>query len=137
MQKSIYKIYNATLNDIAGIKGLAAKHTKELGFILRPALEEAVKRGELLCAKDFDCNIAGFCHYHRRRDGVSVIYEICVNPEVRGGGLGLAMINRLPRPVKLKCPEDNESNGFYKHIGCKLLGVEKGKKRKLNVWCYV
>jgi ribosomal protein S18 acetylase RimI-like enzyme len=117
-------------DEIDTIKRVAAKHTRELGFILRPALEEAVRRGELL----FDQGTGAFCHYHRRRDGVTVIYEICVPPEARGRGIGRTMVDMLLCPVQCKCPEDNASNGFYEHIGFTRVAVEPGKKRKLNVW---
>jgi N-acetylglutamate synthase-like GNAT family acetyltransferase len=120
----------AKLTDIDAIKKVAAKHTKELGFILRPALIEAVKREELLYETETD----SFCHYHTRRDGVSVIYEICVPTECRGKGIAQQMINMIPLPIALKRPVDNESNKFYAHIGFSLFSVEPGKKRQLNVW---
>lgn len=120
----------AMMSDIDTIKETAKKMVKEVGFILRPALVEAVKRQELL----YDDLTASFCHYHTRRDGVSVIYEICVPVEHRGKGIAKTMINMIPTPVRLKCPVDNESNGFYKYIGFELLGTEPGKKRMLNIW---
>jgi N-acetylglutamate synthase-like GNAT family acetyltransferase len=120
----------ATLTDIDAIKEVAKHYVKELGFILRPALEEAVRREELL----YEDKTNSFCHYHTRRDGVSVIYEICVPVEHRGGGIAKAMINMIPPPIQLKCPVDNESNKFYEHFGFKLLCVDPGEKRMLNVW---
>ena len=120
----------ATTADIDRIKDVAKRYTHELGFILRPALEEAVRRGELL----YDPPTGSFCHYHRRRDGVSVIYEICVPKEARGQGLARQMLNMLLLPIQLKCPVDNESNGFYQHMGFTLAAVEPGKTRQLNVW---
>lgn len=120
----------ATLSDIDAIKKVAQKHTKELGFILRPALEEAVRREELL----FEPESGSFCHYHVRRDSICTVYEICVPPEQRGRGIAKQMINMLPRPVRLKCPVDNESNGFYQKYGFEKIAVEPGKKRELNVW---
>jgi ribosomal protein S18 acetylase RimI-like enzyme len=120
----------ARMSEIDAIKQVAQKHSREIGFILRPALVEAVKRGELL----IDTASGGFCHYHRRRDGVSVIYEICVPEAARGAGTARAMIDMLLRPVELKCPVDNASNGFYEHIGFTLIRTDPGKKRQLNVW---
>ena len=120
----------AMMNDIDAIKQVAKDYTHELGFILRPALEAAVQRGELL----YDPPTGAFCHFHRRRDMVSVIYEICVPDEARGQGIARQMINMLLVPIQLKCPVDNESNKFYEHIGFKLVEVQQGKKRKLNLW---
>jgi len=120
----------AKISDIDIIKQVAAKHTRELGFILRPALVEAVRREELL----FDDATGSFCHYHTRRDGVSVIYEICVPEQFRNMGIAKSFLYMIPLPIQLKCPIDNESNNFYQHLGFKLVGVEQGKKRRLNVW---
>lgn len=122
-------IRQATIADIDHIKAVAARYKPELGFILRPALVEAVGRGELLYHPS-----GAFCHYHTRRDGVTTIYEICVPAEARGQGLGRQLIERLPRPVRLKCPVTNESNGFYRRLGFVLVETVPGKKRELNIW---
>lgn len=78
--------------------------------------------------------MGAFCHWHKRKDGISIIYEICVADEARGKGLGRKMIDLLPLPIRLKCPVDNESNKFYEHLGFKLVGIVPGRKRKLNIW---
>jgi hypothetical protein len=65
---------------------------------------------------------------------VAVIYEICTPQEARGKGIGRAIIERIPLPIELKCPLDNESNHFYQHIGFRKVRVDPGKKRQLNVW---
>ncbi len=120
----------ASLGDIDRIKQVAQRYVKEIGFILRPALEEAVRREELL----YDPSSGAFCHFHRRRDGVTTLYEICVPDEARGRGLARQMIDMLLVPIQLKCPVDNVSNGFYEHLGFELVEVVQGKKRDLNVW---
>ena len=38
--------------------------------------------------------------------------------------------------IVAKCPEELESNGFYKKLGFELTDIEDGRKRKLNVWTY-
>lgn len=128
-----YQICKATLEDIDGIKKIADKNANEIGFVLRPALEEHCKKGSLLVAKDKD-KIIGFCNYNKRNDGVNIIYEICNDFKYRGNGIAKAMIEKIERPIQLKCPIDNESNNFYKHYGFKLIEIEDGKKRKLNIW---
>lgn len=128
-----YEICQATLEDIDGIKKIADKNANEIGFVLRPALEEHCKRGSLLVAKDKDI-IIGFCNYNKRKDGVNIIYEICNDFKYRGNGIAKSMIEKLKKPIQLKCPIDNESNKFYEHYGFKLIDIEEGKKRKLNVW---
>ena len=123
----------ATLQDIDVIKKIADKHTKEIGFVLRPALLEHCNKKTLLIY-EIDGEVVGFCNYHRRRDGINVIYEICVSDNYRNKGIAKQLIDNVPKPIRLKCPVDNESNKFYKRIGFELIRVDEGKKRKLNVW---
>lgn len=123
----------ATLDDIVAIKKIADKHTREIGFVLKPALEEHCRK-ETLLVSETDGEVSGFCNYHHRRDGVNVIYEICVSDNFRHRGIAKEMIDKIPRPIQLKCPVDNESNNFYVHIGAKLLETVSGKKRALNVY---
>lgn len=123
----------ATLDDISDIKKIADKNSKEIGFVLRPALEEHCKKNTLLVC-EFDDKIAGFCNYHHRKDGINVIYEICVSKDFRNKGLAKELINSVPRPIRLKCPVDNESNKFYQHIGAKLVETVPGRKRDLNIY---
>lgn len=63
-----------------------------------------------------------------------VIYEIAVPKAWQGKGIGAAMINALPRPIRLKCTQDNPANGFYLRVGFILIDTEAGRKRPLNVY---
>lgn len=129
-----YEVKKAQLDDIDKIKQIADKYTKEIGFVLKPALEENCNKGTLVVAKQGE-RVLGFCNYNKRKaDGVNVIYEICVDTRYRGNGIARKMINFLDRPIRLKCPVDNESNNFYAAIGFSHVDVEQGKKRQLNVW---
>ena len=123
----------ATLEDIDSIKKIADKYTKEIGFVLRPALVEHCNKKTLL-VYEIDGEIMGFCNYHHRRDGINVIYEICVSDNYRNKGIAKQLIDNIPKPIRLKCPVDNESNKFYIHIGARLIETVAGKKRDLNVY---
>jgi RimJ/RimL family protein N-acetyltransferase len=127
-------IKQASLSDIPAIKKVADKHTKEIGFIMRPAFEASCNQGELI----FDEESISFCRFHKRRDYITTIYEVCVPREFRGKGLGLNLLKETVKlvqgTIRLKCPVDNESNKFYKKIGMELVGVDPGKLRELNIW---
>lgn len=70
------------------------------------------------------------------------IYEIGVHPEMQGKGLGKKALVKVldiakkkkATHIQLKCPVDQKSNSFYKHMGFKKIAVEAGRRRKLNVW---
>ena len=129
-----FSIRKANLDDIDKIKEIADNNTHEIGFVLKPALEEHCKKESLIVAVQGD-KVLGFCNYNKRKkDGVNVIYEVCTDKKYRGNGIGRALLNSIERPIVLKCPVDNESNEFYKHYGFNLIDVEEGKNRKLNVW---
>lgn len=124
-------IRQATLDDVEDIKKVAARHPHELGFLLRPVVIESINKSQLL----YEDVSQGFCRYHKRRDGVTVLYEMCVPAEFRNRGISTAFINCLERPMQLKCPVDlKESNEFFQKRGFTLVETQPGKKRALNVW---
>ena len=126
-------ITKATQGHIDGVKAIADKNKSEVGFIVRGALLDAVKRGELLVALDGG-EVVGFCHYHTRKDGWTTVREIAVKDGQRRGGIGTELINAVPRPIRLKCAVDNPANEFYRSLGFVRISKEAGKKRELNVW---
>jgi len=129
----------AQSKDIDAIKYIADRNKAALGFVMRPALIEAQQRSELLVATQ-DGVVVGFVNYRtlsRIRVGWHTIYEICVDESARGQGMGRALLDAVPRPVRLKCPVDLAANEFYKRYG--LLNVwteqpDNDNKRALNVW---
>jgi len=127
----------ATLKDLDRIYSLAQEHTKELGYISRPVIERAIRERECIVV-DISSNIVGFAKFHKTRQRITTLYSICVSKDYRGKGFGKAMIQFLQehnhRNIQLKCPTDNESNNFYKHLGFKLYATVPGKKRSLNIW---
>ena len=61
-------------------------------------------------------------------DDINVIYEICVSDNYRNKGIAKQLIDNVLKPIRLKCPVDNESNKFYIHIGARLMETVGGKK---------
>lgn len=127
--------------DIDGIKQLADAHKRELGFLRRPALLEAIQRGELLVAQN-GFAIVGFIEYRHRRDHQTTLYNVVVHPDYRRRGIGRQLVLALEKEaiqreksqVVLKCPEDLPANDFYEQTGYERIHVEPGKLRRLNVW---
>jgi hypothetical protein len=73
---------------------------------------------------------SGFLRYHRRRDGWHTVYEVVSEAP----GMGRALLEAVPRPVRLKCPEGQPANGFYRHLGGAPVRVDPGRRRRLVVW---
>lgn len=133
MEKVI--ILLASSDDLDAVKKIADAHRKELGFVLRPALIDSIDKQELFVAK-IDDEVVGFMHWHKRKDGWSTRYHLCVAKQARGQGIGKMLVDEVPKPNRGRCPIDNESNKFFKKIGAKFDGTEPGKKRRLNVWVF-
>lgn len=120
--------------DIPAIQAIAYQYRDELGRVMRPALQESMARRSLLVAEQCG-RVVGFVNYRARRDGGQTIYEIAVHKDFRGQKIGAGLLAAVPRPVRLKCTEDNDrGNAFYKAAGFEITRIEQGKKRRLFVW---
>jgi len=132
-----YKLKGFLPEELDSVYKLFNKFSKEVGFVMRPAIIESARRRNLIVVKDGD-KVIGSCKFNiRKRDKVGVIYEVVVDNEYRGKGIGLECVNIVRGKclyLELKCPIDNESNKFYEKVGFKKVRVISGKKRKLNVW---
>src|SRR2546421_1177551 len=107
---------------------MSQRHKAELGYVPYAAIREAIKNGEVLIAE----MQAGFCIWHKRLDGWYVIYDIVSEMK----GTGRALLLAVPTPRRLKAPVDIKANGFYQRMGGHLEKVEKGRKRRLNLWVW-
>lgn len=127
--------------DLPSIKALLDAHRHELGFVPLPALQQALERGWLYVAVSAG-QVFGMIDWWARRDGAVVLYNIVVAPEARLHGAGRLLLDtmiawageRAATEIRLKCPEELPSNGFYARLGFSLVGQESGKRRALNCW---
>ncbi|MBN2393031.1 MAG: GNAT family N-acetyltransferase [Anaerolineae bacterium] len=131
----------ATEEDLDNIKIMADAHRRELGFVRRPALLEAIHRKEIIVAQN-SRHLAGFVHYRHRRDEQTTLYDIVVAAEYRLIGIGKALVQTLVAEIQalgkqtliLKCPAELPANTFYTHLGFERWKEEPGKHRPLIVW---
>lgn len=123
----------AVESDLPHVKKNSGQYRNELGFVHLGALKEAIQKKELLVAL-YNQVIVGFCHFHKRKDGIHTIYELAVDKLHRSSLIGTGLFRSVPTPKRLKCTQDNPANSFYEKMGMKLIATENGKKRPLNVW---
>lgn len=139
--KTNWTVRRAVSSDLTATKALADAHKRELGFILRPVLEQAIQQGEVLVAAN-GVDMLGFVHFHHRRDEQTTLYNIVVDPEHRRRGVGKRLLESLVNECRereksfilLRCPEDLAANKFYERSGCTIIGTEASKRRRLIVW---
>lgn len=117
-------------------KKIADQHRNEFGFIPMSVFSESASKGCLAVAISNNL-VVGFIRWHLRLDGVSTIYEVCVDPSYRRRGIGTELIKSIQQysgPIRLKCPVHLDANQFYAAIGFKHQETLKGKRHPLNVW---
>ncbi|MFZ4828883.1 MAG: GNAT family N-acetyltransferase [Phototrophicaceae bacterium] len=128
--------------DLTSIKEIADENKKELGFINRGTIIESIKRYEVAIVESDGYGIVGFIHYRHRLDSQTTLYNLAVKHPFRNCGMGRRLIEFLKQDalasqkltIRLKCPEELASNQFYERYGFKLMSVENGKHRRLNIW---
>ena len=135
------KVRWAEAKDLYAVKQIADNNRKAIGFVRRVQLLERIRHQGLLVCEN-DGQIVGFVSFRHRRDGWTVIYEVCVEKAYRRRGIGRALIAKVQEEalnvgqigVRLKCPIDLPANGFYAKMGFTRLGLENGKRRPLVIW---
>lgn len=137
------RVRQAESKDLEAIKRIADDNRDALGFVLRARLESRICQRELL-VKECDGQIAGFVTFHHRKDGWTTIHELCVHQKFQGNGVGRTLVEEVARAaqgagqkgVRLKCPIDLPSNGFYARLGFSRVAIENAEngKRPLAVW---
>ena len=139
-----YRISFAAPQHIPKVKEIADSLRDELGFTLLPQLEEAMHKSELIVAVNSIQDVLGYTKYHIRRDKNITVYSIGVESKCQGMGVGTALMDFLKleidfvdgQVIRLKCPVDLPSNTFYEKMGFKSYGIESGRRRELQKWCY-
>ena len=140
----------AHMEHLAPTKKLADSHKFELGFINLAILRKAIESRSLLVAlcpngdSDAEFELAGMVHFYVRRDSTVTLCNIVVAQTHRRAGLGRRLFEELASTagslgktqIRLKCPADLPANHFYERLGLRIVAVEPGKHRMLNVWSY-
>lgn len=128
-------IRKARLEDKEAIAKIWRKDSAMLGGLYMGALKERIEK-QMVDVFERDGEILGFVEYRLRRDGVSVVYHIAVEKETRGQKVGLALMNSLSLPIRLKVTADNSNAiAFYeKYCMTKIAEEIASKGRALYVY---
>lgn len=111
---------------------IARRHKTELGYIMRPTLETAARRGELYVLP------TAFAYVWHRRDHQTTLHAIASERR----GQGSALLDQIAHDAQqagqssivARCPVDLSANNWYSRQGFLLMATEPGKHRALNVW---
>jgi N-acetylglutamate synthase-like GNAT family acetyltransferase len=135
-------IRKAQVSDLNSIKSLVDQHKKELGFVIRPALQRSTESNEIDIAVDNNSQLIGFVHYRHRKDGQTTLYNIVVDSNWRRLGIASRLVQSLEKECKikqqgkifLKCPQELAANTFYTNYGFEEGDTQDGKHRALSIW---
>lgn len=113
--------------DIPHIEKIFKANKKYLGFTKRVIMGVSIAKTELHVAV-IKNKVVGFIRWHKRRDGWSTVYELCVDEFYRRWGIGRRLMRVIGSgPAKLKCHSKNPAMFFYKKLGFKKLSNEVTK----------
>jgi N-acetylglutamate synthase-like GNAT family acetyltransferase len=136
------EIRQATAGDIDEIKKLFDQHKTELGFVVKSALLNSIRRSELIVALAPNGELVGIVHYRHRKDGQTTLYSIVVVLPFRRQSIATSLVGALrqealvrgQRFILLKCPTELAANEFYRSMAFHLVATENGKHRRLHIW---
>ena len=135
-----YNIRNAKLKDSDFIKDIYKAEKKHLGsFNLYQCWDNYInkKSKERFWVVYADNHNTGFVRFGwSKKFNSYILQDIGVNEKYKRKGVGKYILEKLPRPLILKCNVDNiTGNNFYKSFGMTLNGTTQTKKGvKQNVW---
>lgn len=110
--------------DIPYIEKIFKANKRYLGFTKRVIMGVSIAKTELHIAVIRN-KIIGFIRWHRRRDGWSTVYELCVDESNRRRGVGRKLMEVIGSgPAKLKCHSQNPALCFYNKLGFKTVSNE-------------
>ena len=120
--------------DLDRIKQIANQNREYIGFVMKVALRESIKKKSLFVYEK-ENKILGFVHFHKRLDGWTTLHELVVDKNYQKIGIGKELYNCVSLPIRLKTTEDNQNAiNFYKKNGMKEVKIEEGKLRKLIIF---
>ena len=130
------KVRPATIQDEDFIKKLHKQHKKHIGgfnlfWVWDKYIEGTAKHKYVVIEG------CGFMRYgYSKKYSAFVLHEIAVDEETKQKGVGRTFFNHLPKPLMLKCNQDNDTgNAFYQAMGMTKVGVTETKQGvKQNIW---
>lgn len=130
------KVRLANIDDSEFIKKLHKQHKKHIGGFNLFWVWDKYVEGKAKY-KYVVIDGAGFMRYgYSKKYHAYVLYEIAVDDDNKQKGVGRAFYEHLPKPLMLKCNQDNtRGNKFYEAMGMTKAGNAETKQGvKQNIW---
>tara|TARA_R110000737_G_scaffold58791_1_gene85122 strand:+ start:2270 stop:2674 length:405 start_codon:yes stop_codon:yes gene_type:complete len=126
----------AKIEDVDFIKKLHKQSSKHIGgfnlfWVWDKYLEKKAKHRYVIIEGQ------GFMRYgYSKKYSSYILHEIAIDKDSKQKGVGRVLYNYLPKPLMLKCNQDNEvGNLFYSKMGMTKAGVTKTSAGvKQNIW---
>lgn len=127
--------------DLSFMLDLQNRLNYAVGVIPRGAILERIETRRILTVT-VNGELAGFLNYTHRRDRVTHVSQLAIDPELwrqRFGTLALARlmtnaVNLGQDALTLKCAEDLDANSFWETQALDCWGQTNGRRRTLIIW---
>jgi N-acetylglutamate synthase-like GNAT family acetyltransferase len=134
----------ATLADVRYVEALSNKLNHEVGFVPRVALQRRITgeaSGGVTMSLEND-DLCGFLHYGSLAKDEARIFQAAIQYDAQRRHHGLALVDQFierasdagVRLVSLRCRHGLDSNHFWKSVGFRKAGIERGTRSALVVW---
>lgn len=110
----------ATTADLPFLVYLQSKWTNNLGFLPRPALQRYIDKHSILIVAE-NTQHAGYLAWSMRPDGIVLIPQVAITPELLRTTLGTRLLNRIAKAainghcsvLRLRSRSDLPANSFW------------------------
>lgn len=127
------------------IDKLQKLNSEDLAFYPKSALEKAIDKGKIIVALENEWPCGYLWYGALREDYPTVIYQACIDYDVRRRQFGFSMVKELieicraanVKYIRLRCASSSQSNDFWKAIGFVCTEITQGgikRKRDINHW---
>ena len=117
-------------DDVSAVDGLMKRNSQTLGFLPTEALNDYLRRGRVIGAKDEGDRLIAYLLYAPRQSSFRIV-QLCVSQESRGQGIARKLLEELrgtattQSAMTLNCRRDFSAHQMWPKLG--FVAVERNQ----------
>ena len=129
-------------DDISAVDDLMKRNSQTLGFLPAEALNDYLRKGKVIGAKDEGDRLIAYLLYAPRQSSFRIV-QLCVSQEFRGQGIARKLLEELKgaattqSAITLNCRRDFAAHHMWRKLGFVPIGERPGRsaaRLPLTVW---